>query len=373
MKLSFLNNYLDSIFIETTRYCNLKCKICHLTGLQEKGLLSGMSSFNKKEGHLSYELFKKIINELLKFENYKNIKINLSGGEPFLNPQIFKILEYSQNHKFKVIVFTNGTCFKNEEDFQKIVKISPYMLMFPIDGSSSIHDMIRGSGNFKKVIDTILHLQGIKKNLKLESPKIAVNTVINKLNVQFFDKAIPLARKLGCDTSFFTLVQWSDSLIIDAFIKELSERFGVYKGRAKIIEGIDHKLGILNQKEIKEVIAKINLIKRNLQQNSVPSIFFVPDLIHPDEIKAWFSKGCYKIDHCSNAFSQIRMDFNGDIYPGCVTSSTLGNINNESLGEILNGEKAKKFSSEIKAHGFFYICQRCCRRSPQSLILKNQQ
>ena len=371
MKLSFLNSPLDTIFIETTRYCNLKCKICHLTGLQEKGLLSGISSFNKKEGHLSYGLFKKIVNELLKFENYKNIKISLSGGEPFLNPQIFKILEYSQKHKLKVIIFTNGTCLKNDEDFQKIVKTSPYMLMFPIDGTSSAHDMIRGNGNFKKVVDTILYLQKIKKKFKSENPKIAVNTVINRLNVQFFDKAIPLAQKLDCDMLFFTLVQWSDSLIIDAFIKELRERFDIYKGRAKIIEGIDHKLGILNLKEIKEVIMKINLIKKKLQQDSRFPIFFVPDLTYPNEIKAWFSRGCYKIDYCSNVFSQVRMDSNGNIYPGCVASSALGNINKESLGKILNGKKAKKFSNEIKARGFFYICQRCCRRSPQSSILKN--
>jgi len=371
MKLSFLNNPIETIFIEATKYCNLKCKICHLAGLQKKGLLPGISSFSKKEGHLSYRLFEKIINDLLKFENYKNIRINLSGGEPFLNPQIFKILRHSQEYGLKIIIFTNGTCLKNEKDFQKIIKASPYMLIFPIDGSSSAHDTIRGNGNFKRVVNTILHLGKMKKNFKSENLKITVNVVINKLNVESFDKAIPLAQKLGCDMLFFTLVQWSDSLIIDTFIKESRERFGAYKGRARIIEGIDHKLGILNSREIEKVITKINLIKRRVQQDFGFPIFFVPDLMHSNEIKAWFSRGCYKIDYCSNAFSQIRMDYNGNVYPGCVISSALGNINKEPLEKILNGEKAKKFFNEIKTRGFFYICQRCCRRSPQSLILKN--
>ncbi|MBU1177462.1 radical SAM protein [Patescibacteria group bacterium] len=365
MKLKFLNNYLEKITIETTNLCNLKCKTCFLTGIKEKKI----SFFNNKSCNFTFELFKKLVEQLKRFEDYNDITINLSGGEPFLNPNIFNILKHAKKQKVKLMIFTNGT-HNDKKIFSELIKNQTSALMFSIDGNSVDHDANRGNGNFNRTLESIKKLQIMKENINFYLPLLAINTVINKLNVGSFDSVLSLAEDVKCDVLSFSLAQWSNSLIIDKCVNEFHERFNVYEERAKLIEGLDNKLGKLNKKEINEVVRKINLIKRKLSEKSRMRVLFFPDFDSDKKYKKWFSDGCHKINSCPNVFKQIRIDQNGDVFPGCsISFYYLGNIKKMPLEEILNGQRAKKLFNEIKNNGLFYVCQRCCRRSPESKIL----
>jgi len=267
------------------------------------------------------------------------------------------------------MIFTNGT-HNDKKIFSELIKNQTSALMFSIDGNSVDHDVNRGNGNFNKTLKSIKKIQMMKENMNFYFPLLAINTVINKLNIGSFDSILFLAEDIKCDVLSFSLTQWSNSSIINKCVNEFHERFGVYEERAKLIEGLDNNLGKFNKKEINKVVKKINLIKRKLSKKSRMSVLFFPDFDSDKEYEKWFSDGCYKINSCSSIFKQIRINHNGDVFPGCsISFYCLGNIKKTPLEEILNGQRAKKLFNEIKNNGLFYVCQRCCRRSPKSISL----
>ena len=82
-----------------TRRCNLNCKNC-----------SRSAPFYDKSSDVSFEEFKEDFDIVSEFSDFKNIKrLNLSGGEPTIVKDFFKIIEYTRS-KFKeqISICTNG-------------------------------------------------------------------------------------------------------------------------------------------------------------------------------------------------------------------------------------------------------------------------
>ncbi len=83
---------LQRLFIEVTDVCNLKCIHCY----------KGSSGCQ----HLSFEDYKKVLEY---FEPAAFYRVDITGGEPFTNPEIMDILDYSTKKGYLIRVFTNGT------------------------------------------------------------------------------------------------------------------------------------------------------------------------------------------------------------------------------------------------------------------------
>jgi MoaA/NifB/PqqE/SkfB family radical SAM enzyme len=165
-------------------------------------------------------------------------------------------------------------------------------------------------------------------------------------------------------------MQWIDRNAIDVYSKEMVNRIGHYNGWMRIIEGFSKDLGVLQTEEIKKLISEIKDIKLKSGVLLSPKIYFFPDFDFDDEIVHWFSPGVYKIDMCNNVFKKFRIYMNGDIYPVCgIPFYYLGNIEDNSLVNIVKGERMRNLYEEMQQRGYFYLCQRCCRRAPESHTL----
>lgn len=55
---------------------------------------------------IDFETFKKVIDHLISLGGIE--EISLSGGEPFLHPDIFKMVEYTKSKNIKTVIFTSG-------------------------------------------------------------------------------------------------------------------------------------------------------------------------------------------------------------------------------------------------------------------------
>lgn len=95
------NNYPIYILWEITQRCNFKCSYCQQT--------------NRKPGELSIDNLIKIVKKLEKY----NIIIDLFGGEPTLNSNYLKLLDYLKTSKIKCITTSNG--YKNRQFFEDII------------------------------------------------------------------------------------------------------------------------------------------------------------------------------------------------------------------------------------------------------------
>lgn len=126
--------------ISPTMRCNLKCIGCY-------------AAQYKKENDLSYEILDKILKEAKKAGIYF---VTISGGEPFLRQDLFKL--YKKHNDIYFQVFTNGTLI-DEKLTEKIAQLGNIAPVISIEGFEKETEERRGKGVFNKVIKAMNNLE----------------------------------------------------------------------------------------------------------------------------------------------------------------------------------------------------------------------
>lgn len=92
--------------IEITKRCNLKCDVCFADGGSGKDL--------------ELDQIEKMMDFFMESEDNKAEILQISGGEPTVHPDIFKIIEMAQSKGFKYVMLnTNGLKIAEDEGFAK--------------------------------------------------------------------------------------------------------------------------------------------------------------------------------------------------------------------------------------------------------------
>ena len=141
-----LNEFVLWFFTGTR--CNLTCTHCYVDS----------SPTNDSMPYLTFETFEKHLNDAVK-KNFGKLDIYFTGGEPFINPDILKMIDKALNYG-NTTVLTNGTRFSNKlvTKLEEISSNKKYKLTFRIsvDGPSALqHDAFRGKGSFTKTMNGI--------------------------------------------------------------------------------------------------------------------------------------------------------------------------------------------------------------------------
>ena len=170
---------LDSLYINPTKYCNLRCRHCWVSPPQGE---------SAKEEELSIDEIINIVKEAKKL-GLRSIK--LTGGEPLLKEDIERFLEYCASSDIEVIIETNGTLITRELA-RSFRKFRVGHISVSLDSSSpELNDFFRGKkGAFKCAV------RGIE-NLRDEyfSPQVIIS--LYKENLTGFGDFIRLMQKLG--------------------------------------------------------------------------------------------------------------------------------------------------------------------------------
>lgn len=104
---------LDEVFVELASHCNLNCKGC-----------DAFSPVSKVE-FVTYDEFVRDFTKVKELYPNKDIEFLFIGGEPLLNPDVTRIVQYSQKlfPNSKKSIMTNGILLeKMEEDFWQTLK-----------------------------------------------------------------------------------------------------------------------------------------------------------------------------------------------------------------------------------------------------------
>ena len=159
---------LTYLFLEVTDCCNLKCKHCG----------SGCLSTNKN--YLSFESVKKVLDEVTKEFDASQILICITGGEPLLNKDLYKIIAYSKHLGFSCGMTTNGTLL-SEFVGKQLKDAGLDTISISLDGLESTHNNFRCNTNAFQ-----LALKGIK-NAQSVGLYPEVVTVVHKNNLKELD------------------------------------------------------------------------------------------------------------------------------------------------------------------------------------------
>jgi len=172
---------------EITRRCNLSCIHCRVNTINKLD----KEELSTKEAYL-------LIDEIAKVSKPTLI---LTGGEPLLRQDIFKIASYGIGKGFTVVMAPNGTLI-TKKVAAKMKDVGIKRISISLDGASAkTHDEIRGvPGAFERA------LKGIKW-AKTTGVEFQINTTVTKQNYIQINDIINLSIKLGAVAChFFFLV-----------------------------------------------------------------------------------------------------------------------------------------------------------------------
>jgi MoaA/NifB/PqqE/SkfB family radical SAM enzyme len=142
LKTERIIGYPIKIYVDPASVCNLKCPLCP-TGNGDK---------SRSKGFMKFEAFKKIIDEVKDYV----IQVDLyNWGEPLLNKEIFKMVEYAHKLGIRTRISTNLTIL-SESAVENMINSGLDELIASIDGASEeTYQKYRVGGSFEKVIENL--------------------------------------------------------------------------------------------------------------------------------------------------------------------------------------------------------------------------
>ena len=302
-------NKPTSITINVTNNCNSHCQHCHLWQ-------------SKPEKQLTFTQAKKIIDKLHNWLG--NFYLFFTGGEPFLNKNLPKIIKYAQ--KKGIVCHVNSNAFLINKDLaKKIIDSKLDSISISLDGAKpSTHNQIRGIPTaYQKTIQAIKLLQS--------GPKIYLNTVVMKPNIKELIPLIKLSKK-----------QKTNGVNFQCLLPTLSSQESIK----------EMKKGLLwpKYKKVKSEIKKIIKLNPTQKENLLADNSYLHQIIDYYKNPITANQNVT----CAAGINNFIVDNKGDVRL-CFDMSPIGNIFSSSSKKIWLSPKAQQQRITIRK------CQKLCK------------
>jgi radical SAM protein with 4Fe4S-binding SPASM domain len=187
-----LQNLPNDISIEAAGFCNFKCPMC----IQGRSI----SDLDRNAKLLSFDNYKKVIDEIQDFA----VQISLYyAGEPTLNRNLPKMIEYAAKKNILTYINTNGALLDKKEFRLALIESGLHRLHFSFDGATkATYEKYRVGGTFEKVLENIRNFVSERGNQK--TPLVAMQTIVTNTTIPEFEAYQKLARELGIEKAFGT-------------------------------------------------------------------------------------------------------------------------------------------------------------------------
>lgn len=182
------------IYADPGNVCNLKCPLCP-GGNGRQGMKKQLLSFSK------YKRFLEPLNDYL----YQVFLYN--WGEPFLNPEIFDMIEHNRRKNIGTNISTNLSVKRNSL-VNDIIDSGLEYLSVSLDGAvASTYGKYRVNGDFDLVLENLKALIATKRALKKRHPIIEWQYIVMRHNEGEAAEAAEMAKKIGVDLIRFIPVR----------------------------------------------------------------------------------------------------------------------------------------------------------------------
>ncbi len=299
--------------IYITNRCNFSCNFCNIW--RNPGINS-----------IEFEKFKTIVDSLSKVGCFY---LSLSGGEPFLVKDIFKMIAYAKSRISYLHAVSNG--FLIDSACAQALKLTNIdEISISLDGLEETHDRLRNTkGAFKGALSAI-------ENLKTFAPKISivVNSIICPENLDELLAVFELISRYGLKIKFQPLnvhPQFSGQ-------KSFSQK-QIFKSQD--LEKLDRLTGFLK--------------KQNNVLNSRYFLSLIPKFFRGETNQGLFSEKCILgYHHC---------EFNekGELYPCLTAMGWEGGFKSDAkIRDVLYSKPYREKISQLKSCRLckenMYIC-----------------
>lgn len=309
-----------SLILFVTNRCNARCLHCFNWQEIDKG----------NEGEIKFDEIRDISAFLGPL-----MEVSISGGEPFLRPDLAEILElFEQNNKVRSFsIPTNGLLpdiiFEETRRLLSKCGRTSLTINLSLDGLEKEHDYLRQrEGAFKEVMKTYENLSGLKAR---QNFGFKVLTTIYDKNIERLEELMAWVkdRMPAIDFHNFEILRGSprESNILPPAISQLEKAkekiFSYWRGFNFYGDSFNSKLAYWLKRYLFEIYIQILKEKRQV----------IP---------------------CFAGTFTLVIDASANVY-FCELLPALGNIRERPLAEILSSGEAQKQREKIKAGGCWCV------------------
>jgi MoaA/NifB/PqqE/SkfB family radical SAM enzyme len=300
----------QSIQIECTTRCNLKCTMCEISYWTETG------------GDLQAEKLRKMIEHLPKLK-----RVDLTGiGEALMNRGFFETLRFLKSRGLYVTLNDNFTLM-TEQVSRRIVELGVDQIFLSLDGATKeTYEQIRGGANFDKVLANARRLIRIKREMGNKRPEVKINTVVCATNYRELPEIVGLAHDLGVGmVQFVNVIVFENTADLDTSVlrDEVQAKFQEALARARQLD----------------VLVKIELFEK------------------------------LPVQQCAFPWKRNFVTYDGFVHPCCYTTQTgdraaqnrrsFGNLVGNPFEEIWSNQAYSSFRDKMAAGILPAACEHC--------------
>lgn len=192
---------LRKLYLEPTSRCNLKCITC----VRQQWP-------NLTQDDMDMELFERLLEQMKAFPALE--LVHLGGfGEPLAHPQALEMIRRLRQAGYRVSLNTNGSLVTTEVA-RELISCGLHAIYFSIDGlDEELFSKIRVNGHLNEVVENIFNLRRLKQEAKSNYPKIGLEFVLMRSNIDQLPLLKKLAREVGAPTVLISnLLPYSEEM-----------------------------------------------------------------------------------------------------------------------------------------------------------------
>jgi len=341
------NHYknLALVYFKVTGACNLRCKMCGQYG--DKGVMNDCAAQENKK-ILPLEMWKKFVDDVFP----RRPTFYVWGGEPFLYPDLMPLCKYITDKGLFLSLNTNGTLM--EKYAEQIVRDRWGTIFVSLDAFRDVNDELRGKGSYDKVIAGLKAISREKQKQKRKYPMLSIVTVVTNKNYMDLANLSEASREYNIDLHIYNLGTYTNDSIVATQKRFMKEKLDT---DIDCLEAYNtgYNLGIDGQ--------KLHGILRDIQEKNFGHVILTVPTLNPEKTHTYYAELETPVrNHCVVPWCQLNVNYNGDVhfcadYPDYI----LGNIKEQSIKEIYNGERANLFRKVLHEceGGMFPGCLRC--------------
>ncbi|MDT8445833.1 MAG: radical SAM protein [bacterium] len=289
-----------SIIIEPIDSCNFHCHFCPI------------DSLTRPKGSMTLEMAERFFKEVAETKLAETVQLGLMG-EPFMHKQLFELIEIGAGYGVKIKLFTNGS-YLTDANIERLLDSPISELLISYRAIEDTGFSLHARGDFNR------YQEQLKKLLK----RALEGNRIGKIYLKVFKESL-----LGNMAGTADMGQKYQTDKVESFMSEfldfLPEKLSFQKVQGKL----NHSVPIGGNLVVRfETIA--NWFEANPEDPR-----FVPGLIG----------GCDGMD------GHFGLLWNGEVTTCCKDydgRNALGNLADNTLAEILESPKARRFAKQLR-------------------------
>ncbi len=273
----------------------------------------------------------------------------ITGGEPFVRPDLIDIVARLKQRRGRVGINTNMTLV-DAATARELRQVGLDYLIASLLGPKEVHDRLACLDAHDKALEGIALLRRHHPRLR-----VLTNCVMVPENSDSLAKVVEDAAGAGAHAVVF---QHETYITPRERVAHAACWAALRPEDAAPCLCIPAQAG--NRMEVATLREAMQAAESRGRELNIP-VFFKPDL-QGEELGGWYADGFFPGGRCSYLYTDARITPYGDVVACQSLPLVFGNIRERPLTEILNGDRAVWFRKTIQAAGgTFPGCTRCCK------------